>query len=74
MSCIGKEVTSTSARFPVVDVMASQDIVTETAVLHVSSCNCTYYILYISTYFHFLIILVLLKLLNGCRSRYQSGH
>lgn len=42
MSCIGKEVTSTSARFPVVDVVASQDIVTETAVLHVSSCNCTY--------------------------------
>ncbi|KAF8693948.1 hypothetical protein HU200_038593 [Digitaria exilis] len=34
MSCIGKEVTSTSARFPVVDVVASQDIVTETAVLH----------------------------------------
>ncbi|TKW32110.1 hypothetical protein SEVIR_2G148300v4 [Setaria viridis] len=34
MSCIGKEVTSTSARFPVVDVIASQDIVTETAVLH----------------------------------------
>ncbi|KAM0903188.1 hypothetical protein ACQ4PT_018815 [Festuca glaucescens] len=34
MSCIGKEVTSTSARFPVVDVLASQDIVTETAVLH----------------------------------------
>ncbi|CAN6172040.1 unnamed protein product [Urochloa humidicola] len=34
MSCIGKEVTSTSARFPVVDVVASQDVVTETAVLH----------------------------------------
>ncbi|RLN35361.1 putative protein arginine N-methyltransferase 3 [Panicum miliaceum] len=34
MSCIGKEVTSTSARFPVVDVVASQDIVTETSVLH----------------------------------------
>jgi len=34
MSCIGKEVTSTSARFPVVDVVASQDIVTQTAVLH----------------------------------------
>ncbi|TVU02134.1 hypothetical protein EJB05_52401, partial [Eragrostis curvula] len=34
MLCIGKEVTSTSARFPVVDVLASQDIVTETAVLH----------------------------------------
>ncbi|WVZ66451.1 hypothetical protein U9M48_015663 [Paspalum notatum var. saurae] len=34
MSCIGKEVTSTSARFPVVDVMASEDIVTESAVLH----------------------------------------
>ncbi|XP_062194581.1 probable protein arginine N-methyltransferase 3 [Phragmites australis] len=34
MSCIGKEVTSTSARFPVVDVVSSQDIVTETAVLH----------------------------------------
>ncbi|XP_066393949.1 probable protein arginine N-methyltransferase 3 [Miscanthus floridulus] len=34
MSCIGKEVTSTSARFPVVDVLSSQDIVTETAVLH----------------------------------------
>ncbi|KAK3132532.1 hypothetical protein QOZ80_6AG0524000 [Eleusine coracana subsp. coracana] len=34
MSCIGKEVTLTSARFPVVDVVASQDIVTETAVLH----------------------------------------
>lgn len=34
MSCIGKEVTSTSARFPVVDVLVSQDIVTETAVLH----------------------------------------
>jgi hypothetical protein len=42
MSCIGKEVTSTSARFPVVDVLSSQDIVTETAVLHVSSCNCAY--------------------------------
>uniref|UniRef100_A0A0A8Y1H4 Probable protein arginine N-methyltransferase 3 n=1 Tax=Arundo donax TaxID=35708 RepID=A0A0A8Y1H4_ARUDO len=34
MSCIGKEVTSNSARFPVVDVVSSQDIVTETAVLH----------------------------------------
>ncbi|TVU10780.1 hypothetical protein EJB05_44327 [Eragrostis curvula] len=34
MSCIGKEVTSNSARFPVVDIVASQDIVTETAVLH----------------------------------------
>lgn len=34
MSCIGQEVTSTSARFPVVDVVPSQDIVTEAAVLH----------------------------------------
>lgn len=34
MSCIGKEVAGTSARFPVVDIVASQDIVTETAVLH----------------------------------------
>ncbi|XP_062199744.1 probable protein arginine N-methyltransferase 3 [Phragmites australis] len=34
MSCIGKEVTSNSVRFPVVDVVDSQDIVTETAVLH----------------------------------------
>jgi protein arginine N-methyltransferase 3 len=39
MSCIGKEVTSTSAQFPVVDVVASQDIVTEAVVLHVSSFN-----------------------------------
>ncbi|KAG8079571.1 hypothetical protein GUJ93_ZPchr0007g4648 [Zizania palustris] len=34
MSCIGKEVTGNSARFPVVDIVESQDIVTETAVLH----------------------------------------
>ncbi|KAL6854562.1 hypothetical protein ACP4OV_019124 [Aristida adscensionis] len=34
MSCIGKEVTSTSARFPVVDVVTSDDIVTATAALH----------------------------------------
>jgi hypothetical protein len=36
MSCIGKEVTGNSARFPVVDILASEDIVTETAVLNVS--------------------------------------
>lgn len=34
MSCIGKEVTASSARFPVVDILASQDVVTDTAVLH----------------------------------------
>ncbi|VAH27500.1 unnamed protein product [Triticum turgidum subsp. durum] len=34
MSCIGKEVTGSSARFPVVDVLDSKDIVTDTAVLH----------------------------------------
>uniref|UniRef100_A0A0D9X216 Probable protein arginine N-methyltransferase 3 n=1 Tax=Leersia perrieri TaxID=77586 RepID=A0A0D9X216_9ORYZ len=34
MSCIGKEVTGNSAKFPVVDILASEDIVTETAVLH----------------------------------------
>ncbi|XP_006658026.1 probable protein arginine N-methyltransferase 3 [Oryza brachyantha] len=34
MSCIGKEVTGNSARFPVVDILASEDIVTETAILH----------------------------------------
>ncbi|KAF0895122.1 hypothetical protein E2562_006829 [Oryza meyeriana var. granulata] len=34
MSCIGKEVTGNSARFPVVDIVASEDIVTKTAVLH----------------------------------------
>lgn len=42
MSCIGKEVTGNSARFPVVDIVASQDIVTETAVLHVSPGNSTF--------------------------------
>lgn len=34
MSCIGKEVTGSSARFPLVDILPSQDIVTDTAVLH----------------------------------------
>ncbi|KAM3364396.1 hypothetical protein ACQJBY_014625 [Aegilops geniculata] len=34
MSCIGKEVTGSSARFPVVDVLDSKDVVTDTAVLH----------------------------------------
>lgn len=34
MSCIGKEVIGSSARFPVVDVLDSKDIVTDTAVLH----------------------------------------
>ncbi|VAH43317.1 unnamed protein product [Triticum turgidum subsp. durum] len=34
MSSIGKEVTESSARFPVVDILASQDVVTDTAVLH----------------------------------------
>jgi hypothetical protein len=52
MSCIGKEVTLTSARFPVVDVVASQDIVTETAVLQVSTCNCTIFTCVISLLYH----------------------
>jgi hypothetical protein len=39
MSCIGKEVTASSARFPLVDILPSQDIVTDTAVLHVSLSN-----------------------------------
>uniref|UniRef100_A0A0E0LNX6 type I protein arginine methyltransferase n=1 Tax=Oryza punctata TaxID=4537 RepID=A0A0E0LNX6_ORYPU len=39
MSCIGKEVTGNSARFPVVDILASEDIVTETAVLHEKPVN-----------------------------------
>ncbi|XP_044964684.1 probable protein arginine N-methyltransferase 3 [Hordeum vulgare subsp. vulgare] len=34
MSSVGKEVTESSARFPVVDILASQDVVTDTAVLH----------------------------------------
>ncbi|EMS48725.1 putative protein arginine N-methyltransferase 3 [Triticum urartu] len=42
MSCIGKEVTGSSARFPVVDVLDSKDIVTDTAVLHAPDKNkCT---------------------------------
>lgn len=51
MSCIGKEVTGSSARFPVVDVLDSKDIVTDTAVLYVSPRNSEYL-------FHFSIFLI----------------
>ncbi|VAH43318.1 unnamed protein product [Triticum turgidum subsp. durum] len=49
MSSIGKEVTESSARFPVVDILASQDVVTDTAVLHVSPRNSAYLGIYTLT-------------------------
>jgi protein arginine N-methyltransferase 3 len=38
MSCIGKEVVEDAAQQPIVDVVDSRDIVTETSVLHVRFC------------------------------------
>lgn len=36
MSCIGKEIAEDAARVPMVDIVEPQDIVTESAMLHVS--------------------------------------
>lgn len=58
MSCVGKEINKEAARFPIVDVINSCDVVTSTAVLQVgvsywgfyerAPLYCNYYMSYVS--------------------------
>lgn len=43
MSCVGKEINKEAARFPIVDVINSCDVVTSTAVLQVSVSYWSFY-------------------------------
>lgn len=43
MSCVGKEINKEAARFPIVDVINSCDVVTSTAVLQVGVSYWSFY-------------------------------
>lgn len=43
MSCVGKEINKDAARFPIVDIIDSSDVVTSTAILQVGVSYWSFY-------------------------------